>query len=82
MSSPYSTGEIGEGYCTEGFYELPECEQNWVLDRLRNQKKSDKLESMGYGYYLDNCGDDVWYCQHCIQPECGKHMAECKRIVR
>ena len=29
----------------------------------------------GYGYWLDNCGDDIWYCDHCFQKyECGKRL--------
>lgn len=76
MGYPNSVEEIDEGLIHEGFDELPEWEQNLILDKIHDQNKSNKLASMGYGYWLDNCGDDIWYCEHCLQPDCGKRMAK------
>ena len=76
MGYPNSVEEIDEGLTHEGFDELPEWEQNLILDKIHDQNKSDRLASMGYGYWLDNCGDDIWYCEHCLQPDCGKRMAK------
>ena len=33
-----------------------------------------EISDRGFGYWLDNCGDDKWYCEHCLQPECRKRM--------
>lgn len=76
MGYPNSVEEIDEGLIHEGFDELPEWEQKLTLDKIHDQNKSNKLASMGYGYWLDNCGDDIWYCEHCLQPDCGKRMAK------
>ena len=76
MGYPNSVEEIDEGLIHEGFDELPEWEQNLILDKIHDQNKYDRLASMGYGYWLDNCGDDIWYCEHCLQPECCKRMAK------
>ena len=75
-----SVEEIDHGILAEGFEEMmndpiikseweAECEQRVYFKRL------ERLSDNGYGYWLDNCGDDEWYCQHCLQPECGKRMA-------
>ena len=76
MGYPNSVEEIDEGLMHEGFDELPEWEQNLILDKIHDQNKANKLAEMDYGYWLDNCGDDIWYCEHCVQPECGKRMAK------
>ena len=76
MGYPNSVEEIDEGLIHEGFDELPEWEQNLILDKIHDQNKSNKLASRGYGYWLDNCGDDIWYCEHCLQPDCDKRMVK------
>lgn len=76
MGYPNSVEEIDEGLIHEGFDELPEWEQNLILDKIHDQNKANKLAEMGYGYWLDNCGDDIWYCEHCLQSDCGKRMAK------
>ena len=78
MGYPNSVEEIDEGLIHEGFDELPEFEQNLILNIIHDQNKSDRLAKLCYGYYLDNCGDDIWYCEHCLQPECGKRMGKIK----
>lgn len=76
-----SVEEINEGTLAEGFDEMMqdpvsrlfwENEQKYkkALQPILNAQKN------GYGYWLDNCGDGEWYCQHCLQPDCGKRMAE------
>ena len=52
---------------------MPEC---------KKKKKMNKLAAKGYGYWLDNCGDEIngdpsYYCKRCLQPECGKRLANC-----
>lgn len=76
MGYPNSVEEIDEGLIHEGLDELSEIEYNFIVGKIHDQNKSDKLTTMGYGYWLDNCGDGVWYCEHCLQPECGKRMAK------
>lgn len=52
------------------FSELPKWMQEQAIERHEYKKKIKKKQ-----YWLDNCGDHVWYCQHCDQEECGKRMA-------
>ena len=78
MSYPNSVDEINEGMLEEGYDMLEGFEKDFEdmkIGMRYEQKKADNLAKSGYGYWLDNCGDDVWYCQHCLQPECGKRMA-------
>ena len=80
--------EIDEGMISEGIDEILNsgnevaiAEYKLKLEFAKEQKKMNKLVAMGYGYYLDNCGDKVngdtaYYCKHCLQAEC------CKIIVK
>lgn len=76
MGYPNSVEEIDEGLIHEGLDELSEIEYDFIMSRVHDQNKANKLAEDGYGYWLDNCGDDIWYCEHCLQPECGKRMAK------
>lgn len=76
MGYPNSVEEIDEGLIHEGLDELSEIEYDFIMSRIHDQNKANKLAEEGYGYWLDNCGDDIWYCEHCLQPECGKRMAK------
>lgn len=79
MGFPYSTSEIDMGMLQEGYDELEGFEKDYadmMINMRSDQAKADKLQQRGYGYWLDNCGDDVWYCEHCLQPECNKRMAK------
>lgn len=45
------------------------------LHRKHLQFEADNAGRHGYAYYLDNCGDGKWYCDHCLQrDECGKRI--------
>lgn len=76
MGYPNSVEEIDEGLIHEGLDELSEIEYDFIMSRIHDQNKANRLAEEGYGYWLDNCGDDIWYCEHCLQPECGKRMAK------
>ena len=76
MGYPNSVEEIDEGLTHEGLDELSEIEYDFIMSRVHDQNKANKLAEDGYDYWLDNCGDDIWYCEHCLQPECGKRMAK------
>ena len=88
MGYPNSTNEIDASMITTGIEELLNSddivakeEHKFKLELARKQRKADRLAAMGYGYYLDNCGDEVdgdpaYYCRRCIQPECGKRLAK------
>ena len=76
MGYPNSVEEIDEGLIHEGLDELSEIEYDFIMSRVHDQNKANKLAEDGYGYWLDNCGDDIWYCEHCLQPDCGKRMAK------
>lgn len=88
MSYPYSVEEINRGMIAEGIDEILNSndsiaieEYNFRHELLREQHLADGKQSGDFGYWLDDCGDDIWYCQHCLQPECGKREAECLRGV-
>lgn len=79
MGFPNSVSEIDSGMLQEGYDELEGFEKDYADLRISmslDQAKADKLQQGGYGYWLDNCGDGVWYCEHCLQPECNKRMAK------
>lgn len=81
---PCSVEDIDNGAIHEALDQMNEFEleeYNFKIDLLKSQKKADRLQSNDFGYWLDNCGDDKWYCEHCLQPECSKRIAECKRSV-
>lgn len=72
-----SVEEINKGTLAEGYDTLNEVDKEAVafleeLDQLNEIEN--KISERGFGYWLDNCGDDKWYCEHCLQPECGKRM--------
>lgn len=78
-----SVEEIDSGLLVEGFDDMmddPIAKMFWEEEQERRKALQPILDAQkrGYGYWLDNCGDSEWYCQHCLQPECGKRMA--KRI--
>lgn len=81
MGFPNSVEEIDEGLIHEGLDELSEIEYNFIVDKIHDQNKANKLAEAGYGYWLDNCGDGVWYCEHCLQPDCNKRMAQRKPFI-
>jgi len=77
-----SVDEINCGTLAEGYDQLMDSgdvvainEQKIREQMAEDQKNADAFDKRSYGYYLDNCGDGEWYCQHCLQPECGKRMA-------
>ena len=79
----YSVEEIDMGMLAEGLDELmddPIARDFWEEEQAKKKALQPILNAQksGYGYWLDNCGDGEWYCQHCLQPECLKRMA--KRI--
>ncbi len=75
---PYSVSEINEFTIWEGLDQMDDIEAEFLIglkiDEIRergNQKRHPNL-----GYWLDNCGDDKWYCDNCLQRrECGKRIA-------
>lgn len=75
MSYPNSVEEIDTGMLAEGFDVLPEAEQDFLLSVMRDERQAERRAKSGFGYWLDNCGDDEWYCKHCLQPECGKRKS-------
>lgn len=72
MGFPNSVDEIDTGMLAEGFEQLPKAERDFRLSISHDRKWMKKAERNGFGYWLDNCGDDEWYCKHCLQPECEK----------
>lgn len=81
MAYPNSVEEIDAGMLAEGLDELLDSDS---AEKMFYEMEKDMRQGLqpimnaqrrGYGYWLDNCGDDKWYCQHCLQPECGKRMA-------
>lgn len=88
MSYPYSVEEIDAGLIAEGIDEILNSDDPIVIadyklrkELSKEQYRIDRKQSGDYGYWLNNCGDDIWYCQHCLQPECGKREAKCLRGV-
>ena len=81
MSFPYSVDEIDNGMIWEGIESLNDIERaefDLRMELKQQQLEVDKSQYGDFGYWTDNCGDDLWYCEHCIQPECCKRMAKCK----
>lgn len=72
MGFPNSVDEIDAGMLAEGFDQLPEWEKNLMLSISNDRKRAERYENSGFGYWLDNCGDDEWYCKHCLQTDCEK----------
>lgn len=88
MGMPYSVEEIDNGMIAEGIDEILNSnnpiaieEYNFRQELSREQHQIDKKQSGDFGYWLDNCGDDIWYCKHCLQPKYCKREAECLRKV-
>lgn len=78
-----SVEEIDTGMLAEGYAELDDFERMFEEERMemqRQNEKYDKLAESGFGVWLDNCGDDDWYCAHCLQRECGKRSVACKLL--
>lgn len=83
MGYPNSIEEIDNGLLHEGIdklegFELAEYKFKQQLSK--EQKIAAQRESGDYGYWLDNCGDGEWYCSHCLQPECSKRLAKCRKV--
>lgn len=91
MSYPNSVEEIDIGMTAEGLDdllnsgdELAIAEYKLRQEFFSEQRKTERLSAHGYGYYLDNCWDEVdgdssYYCKRCLQPECCKRLA--RRII-
>lgn len=46
-----------------------------TIEKLKLQREANRLDEIGLAYWLDNCGDGKWYCDHCLQKyECGKRI--------
>lgn len=45
-----------------------------LIKERKDKARMNRLSKEGYGYYLDNCGDGKWYCDHCLQEDCTKRM--------
>lgn len=83
MSCPNSVEEIDIGLIAEGIDSLDgiELEEYKFRNQLaKEQHLANERAKAGYGYWLDNCGDGAWYCEHCLQPECGKREAKCRLL--
>ena len=84
MSYPNSVEEINQGLIAEGLDALlnSDSAEKVAYETERDIKNGLKpifdKQNRGYGYWLDNCGDDAWYCEHCLQEDCGKRMAKLK----
>ena len=93
MGYPNSVEEIDIGMISEGIDMLLESDDEIAIaeyklkqELSKEQKTMDKLVARGYGYYLDNCYDEVdgdpsYYCKLCLQPECDKRLAK-SRVVK
>lgn len=90
MSCPNSVEEIDMSLITDGMDEILDSDDDFAIAEYelrqgldKEQRKMNRLAAKGYGYWLDNCydevdGDPAYYCKRCLQPECGKRLA--KRI--
>lgn len=74
MGMPYEAEEIDSGMIWEGIEELPPIERDIQMALIYDRARADKVAAHGHGlgYWLDNCGDDEWYCRHCLQKDCEK----------
>ena len=77
MSMPNSVDEIDIGMVAEGLAELPAAEYDFWMSTRIDQNRTNNLTEKGYGYWLDNCGEEVdgdpyYFCKRCLQPECNK----------
>lgn len=93
MGYPNSVEEIDIGMISEGIDMLLESNDEFAIAKYklhqelsRDQATMDRLASYGYGYYLDNCHDEVdgdpsYYCKLCLQPECDKRLVK-SRVVK
>lgn len=82
---PCSVEDIDNGAIHEALDQMNDfelAEHDFKVDLAMQQKRADQLQSNHFGYWLDNCGDDKWYCEHCLQPDCGKRLAKSKAILR
>lgn len=77
MAMPCSVEEIDAGMIEEGYGQMDDFEREMFDNEERNKRFFLEKCNGSYGYYLDNCGDGEWYCEHCLQPECGKRLAKC-----
>jgi len=75
MSYPNSVEEIDTGMLAEGLDTIPEAERDFILSVKQDERRVEKMARRGFGYWLDNCGDDEWYCKHCLQPGCLKRKS-------
>lgn len=79
-----SVEELDIGMTTEGRDELEGLDK-FLYDRqskvIHAFRKIQDIQCKDYSYWIDNCGDDKWYCEHCLQPDCTKREAECLRYT-
>ena len=76
MSMPCSVQEIDAGMIKEGYAQMDDFEREMLDNEEQNRRHLERYNGTSYGYYLDNCGDGEWYCEHCLQPDCGKRLAK------
>lgn len=67
-----------------GYYNSSDYKK--LRESINLQKFIDKIAAERYGYWTDDChdevdGDPAYYCKRCIQPECSKRLAESKYIL-
>ena len=87
MGYPNSVEEIDDGMIAEGWDEIYDSGDKSLIKEFELNSEiakeltvMNKLAENGYGYYSDNCydevdGDTTYYCKRCLQPECGKRKA-------
>lgn len=84
MGFPNSVEEIDNGLLYEGLDMLNKIERCYDNYQRKSNYEFNKLFSKQrdeFGYWLDNCGDNEWYCKHCLQPECENRETDCLRGV-
>lgn len=66
MGMPYSVEEIDEGMIAEGIDQLLDSDDPIAIEEYkmrqelsREQHRIDKKQGGDFGYWTDNCGDDV-----------------------
>ena len=59
-----------------GYIEFGDVIESAIRRDIKKEAENERIAvEKGYGFWLDNCGDDIWYCDHCYQKsECGKRL--------
>ena len=66
---------IGDIYYAADMDERDAIALEETIEKTHLQNVSNRLAERDLGYWLDNCGDGKWYCDHCLQKyECGKRI--------